>query len=174
MWKKIIFDRSGGHWLFWASALYLTIGMVDIFIVKIAPIEIIQVLWLLVIAMPFYIPPLGRWLNLDVTWDRKMLNWFGKKDKDNVVKFPELKPVPQVEPPKKEEPAKIYYRLGLTDNNRVAFQMGYSEITMNHTGCQQLIDQLKFFQNQLQDEGNEPDDDPDGGLPLPKSEQKAA
>ena len=107
-----------------------------------------------------------------------MFNWFGKKDKDNVVDFPALKsvpPMPQVEPPKKEEPAKIFYRLGLTDNNRVAFSMGYSEITMNKEGCQQMIDQLVFFQSQLYDEddsGGGPDGD--GGEPLPIPEQKAA
>jgi hypothetical protein len=108
---------------------------------------------------------------------------FGKMVKDGaeVLKFPELKTVPKMpevkkpEPPK-EEPAKIYYRLGLTDNNRVAFSMGYSEITMNREGCQQMIDQLKFFQSQLSDEDDNhtPDDDPDGGEPLPVPEQKAA
>ncbi len=63
-------------------------------------------------------------------------------------------PMPEVTPPK-EEPAKIYYRLGLTDNNRVAFSMGYTEITMNRAGCQQMIDQLTFFQNQLKEEQDE-------------------
>jgi hypothetical protein len=98
---------------------------------------------------------------------------FGKlvKDGADVLEFPKPKSVPkipQVEPPKpKEEPAKIFYRFGLTDNNRVAFSMGHMEITMNHEGCQQMIDQLKFFQSQLQDEGG-PTDDPDGGLPLPE------
>jgi hypothetical protein len=91
---------------------------------------------------------------MSVDWDIKMFNWFkGDKDKEpsNVLKFPESKTVPkmpEVVPPK-EEPAKIYYRLGLTDNNRVAFSMGYTEITMNHEGCQQMIDQIKFFQSQL-------------------------
>jgi len=90
------------------------------------------------------------------------------KDGADVLEFPKLKAVPYVDPPKpKEEPAKIFYRLGLTDNNRVAFSMGHMEITMNHEGCQQMIDQLKFFQSQLQDEGG-PTDDPDGGLPLPE------
>jgi hypothetical protein len=95
---------------------------------------------------------------------------FGKMVKDgaDVLEFPKPKAVPYVDPPKpKEEPAKIFYRLGLTDNNRVAFSMGHMEITMNHEGCQQMIDQLKFFQSQLQDEGG-PTDDPDGGLPLPE------
>ena len=70
--------------------------------------------------------------------------------KDNVYKLPKLVE-PQPQPEKKEEPAKIFYRLGLTDNNRVAFSMGYSEITMNKKGCQQMIDQLSSFMNQLED-----------------------
>lgn len=41
------------------------------------------------------------------------------------------------------------YRLGLTNDNRVSFQMGYSEIIMNRAGCQQVIDQIAFFMNQL-------------------------
>ena len=96
----------------------------------------------------------------------------------NVYNLPKPKlvpPMPEVEPPKKEEPAKIFYRLGLTDNNRVAFSMGYTEITMNRQGVQQMIDQLAFFQSQLYDEDS-PNDDPDGGLPIPEEnvEKKAA
>lgn len=102
------------------------------------------------------------------------------KDGAEVLKFPELKTVPkmpevkQPEPPK-EEPAKVYYWLGLTDNNRVSFHMPYREITMNRHGVQQMIDQLEFYQSQLYDnETPSPDDDPDGGEPLPLPEQKAA
>lgn len=105
-----------------------------------------------------------------------MFDWFGKKDsysteaKSNVYNLP----VPEVAPPKKEEPAKTFYRLGLTDNNRVSFQMGYSEITMNHEGVQQMIDQLAFFQSQLYDEDGNGGPDGDGGEPVPLPEQKAA
>lgn len=104
-----------------------------------------------------------------------MFDWFGKKDsysteaKSNVYNLP----VPEVAPPKKEEPAKIYYRLGLTDNNRVAFSMGYTEITMNHEGVQQMIDQLEFFQSQLYEE-TDGGNDPDGGETVPVPEQKVA
>ncbi len=91
-----------------------------------------------------------------------MFEWFkGKgKEESNVVKFPTWKdipppklvpPMPEVNPPK-EEQSKVYYRFGITDNNRVAFQMGYTEITMNKEGCQNLIDQLTFFMNRLEDE----------------------
>lgn len=120
-----------------------------------------------------------------------MFDWFRKREReryptwadipplgDNVVKLPAPKlvpPMPEVAPPKKEPEAKIFYRLGLTDNNRVAFSMGQMEITMNHEGCQQMIDQLAFFQSQLSDE----DDDNGGGgggggEPLPIPQEKAA
>lgn len=95
------------------------------------------------------------------------------EDASNVYNLPKPK---LVEPPKqepKEEPAKTFYRLGLTDNNRVSFQMGYSEITMNREGCQQMIDQLTFFQGQLYDDPTSGPDG-DGGEPVPVPEQKAA
>jgi hypothetical protein len=72
------------------------------------------------------------------------------------VKFPEPKavpPTPYVEPPKPEP--KIYYTLGVTDQQRVSFHMGYSTLTMNKEGCQNLIDQITVFMNQLQDEDEE-------------------
>lgn len=84
-----------------------------------------------------------------------MFNLFGKKDKtpDNVVPFPKPEAVPYVEPPKqKEKPATVFYRIGVTDSNRIAFNMGYSEITMTKAGVQNMIDQLEFFKSQLQDE----------------------
>lgn len=86
-----------------------------------------------------------------------MFDWFKNKDKEqtNVVQFPELKksppPMPEVSPPK--DPAgRAHYKLGLTDNNRVIFQMGYNEISMNKYGCQQMIDQLTFYMDRLHDE----------------------
>lgn len=91
-----------------------------------------------------------------------MFDWFRKykksegsvaEDMNNVVKFPELKaipPMPKVEPPQPEP--KIFYRIGVTDTNRVAFSMGHMEITMNKEGCQNMIDQLTVFMNQVEDE----------------------
>ena len=92
-----------------------------------------------------------------------MFDWFKKKDKEpsNVIPFPDHRdygvddkqalPLPK-EP---EKPAVTYYRLGLTDNNRVSFQMGYSEITMNAAGIDNLIKQLELFRDQLQHESDE-------------------
>ncbi len=176
-----LFERTGGHWIFYISVAYFVVGMFSIY--NGADLTWAGPLYIFFLSMPFWFPPLGRSMNLDVTWDRKMFDFcrFIKNPKNteqtNVVKFPEPKavaPMPEVKPPKKEDPAKIFYRLGLTDNNRVAFSMGYSEILMTHAGCQQMIDQLTFFQSQLYDDDG-PSDDPDGGLPLPEeTENKKA
>lgn len=174
-----LFGRSGGYYLFWTGAVYLLFGLSLIgtdYTVLAGPI------WILVLTLPFAIPPFGRWLNMDITWDKNMFDFFRRKtakdyldEANNVYNLPKPKLVEPPKPePKKEEPAKIYYRLGLTDNNRVAFSMGYSEITMNKAGCQQMIDQLRFFQKQLHDEDYTPTDDPSGGEPLPIPEEKAA
>jgi hypothetical protein len=72
-------------------------------------------------------------------------------DMSKVIPFPELKAVPPPMP-EVEQPAKIFYRLGLTDNNRVAFSMGYSEITLNRQGVEHMIQQLQVFRDQLDDE----------------------
>ena len=49
---------------------------------------------------------------------------------------------------KKKDPA-IHYTIGHTDDNRIAFRIGYSTLTMNYAGVQQLIDQLELYQSQL-------------------------
>ena len=74
---------------------------------------------------------------------------------DNVVPFPEKVPyiVPPVPVP--EMPAKVFYRLGITDSNRVAFSMGPTEITMTKAGIQNLIEQLAVFRDQLQEDQDE-------------------
>jgi hypothetical protein len=183
MIKQILWQRSGGYWMLYSGLIYLAVGMYCIFVDNFVPVWLAQIVWISMLCLPFAIPPLGRWLNMRIDWDIKMFDFFRRKtaqefvdDASNVYNLPKPKavpPTPAVTPPK-EEPAKIFYRLGLTDNNRVAFSMGYSEITMNHAGCQQMIDQLVFFQSQLYDETDGPEDDPDGGEPVPVPEQKAA
>lgn len=162
-----LFGRTSGYYLFWTGAVYLTTGIslslsqYSEYTTFMAPV------WIAVLTLPFAIPSFGRWLNMDITWDKNMFNWFRnyKKsegsvaedmnkimdDMNNVVKLPVAKLVSPVEPPA-PEPAKIFYRIGATDQNRVAFSMGQMEITMNKHGCQQLIDQLTVFMNQIDDE----------------------
>lgn len=83
-----------------------------------------------------------------------MFDWFKKTDYDNVVKFPDAK-VPYVAPPPAAPDAKVFYRIGVTDNNRVSFSVGYSELTMTKLGVQQLIDQLQVFCDQLLDQSED-------------------
>lgn len=154
-----LFGRTGGYWIFYISAAYFVIGMIHLYIGN--PTAWLPPLYIFFLSMPFWFPPLGRAINLNVTWDKDMFDWFKKKDNtpSNVVPFPEPKAVPkmpEVQPPKQEEePAKIFYRIGVTDKQRVAFSMGYSEITMNKRGVQQMIDQLTVFMDQIEDEDEE-------------------
>ena len=81
-----------------------------------------------------------------------MFDWFKKRDYNNVVKFPEPKAVPYIEPPPEQEtPPTTYYRLGITNNSRVSFQMGYSEIIMNADGVDNMIRQLQVFRDQVRE-----------------------
>ncbi len=90
-----------------------------------------------------------------------MFDWFKKKDKapTNVVPFPEPKSVPampKVEPPPEpEKPSTVYYRLGMASDNRVSLQVGYSEITMNALGIENLIKQLELFRDQIKGRDDE-------------------
>lgn len=103
-----------------------------------------------------------------------MFDWFkgktakeyldGAKSDSNVVKFPEPKETPKMPyiappAPKTEAPAKIFYRIGVTDNNRVALSMGMSEITMTKLGVQNLIDQLEVFRDQISDTETQDDEE---------------
>lgn len=158
-----LFGRTGGYYLFWSGAVYLTVGLTCAFYFKEFPKEIIQIAWISVLALPFTYPPLGRYFNLDIEWDRKMFDFFRRRtakdymdEASNVYNLPKPKLVEPTQPiPPKPEPtkeAKIFYRIGATDQNRVAFSMGHMEITMNREGCQQMIDQITVFMNQIQDE----------------------
>lgn len=66
-----------------------------------------------------------------------------------------IPPAKEVPPMPEEDPAKIFYRIGVTGNNRVSLQMGYSEITMNKEGVANMIAQLEVFMNQLTEEDND-------------------
>ena len=82
-----------------------------------------------------------------------MFNLFKKnKMPENVVPFPT--PAPRlVESPKiPEKDPTTYYSIGHTDDNRVTLRMGYTTLTMNYVGVQNLIDQLELYQKQLHEE----------------------
>lgn len=76
--------------------------------------------------------------------DTKMFDWFKKDD---------AKPVKETASEQEtKKPNTILYRIGVTDTNRVSFQMGYTEITMNKQGVDNLIRQLAVFRDHLEDD----------------------
>ena len=154
-----LFGRTGGYYLFWTGFVYFWVGMYLAF-THAAHVEYASAIWVCVLALPFAIPPLGRYLNMSVEWDKKMFNWFNKdKEPSNVIPFPDHRdygiddkdalPLPETKQPAPRKESKTYYTMGLTDDNRVSLIMGYTTLTMNDVGVQQLIDQLEFFKNQL-------------------------
>jgi len=145
-----LFERTGGYWLFWWSAVYFVIGMIDLFVLKTDLFPLTQIAWLCIIALPLVCNPLARWLNMK---ENTMFDLFKKnKMPKNVVPFPTPQAVPYIEPPPEpEKPPTTYYRLGITNNSRVSFQMGYSEITMNADGVDNMIRQLQVFRDQVRE-----------------------
>jgi hypothetical protein len=82
-----------------------------------------------------------------------IFDFFKKRDYSNVVQLPEKVPYPYVEPPTREVAPEAMYSIGPTSEcTHMIFKMGYSTLTMTKQGCQDLIDQLEFFKNQLKDE----------------------
>jgi hypothetical protein len=78
-----------------------------------------------------------------------MFEWFKRPNYSNVVKFPEqIKPPanPYIEQPTPEE---VHYSIGITSEDRIALKIGYTTLTMNKVGCEDLIEQLEVFVKQL-------------------------
>jgi hypothetical protein len=143
-----LFERTGGYWVFWTSAVYLAIGLPCALYFKELRPELIQLAWLVVFSMPLWCNPLARWLNMK---ENHMFNMFKKKP-SNVVPFPNQPEYGDGDGPPPQEPKKpavTYYSLGMTSENRLEFKMGYSAITMNHGGVANLIEQLETFKKQL-------------------------
>jgi hypothetical protein len=149
-----LFARSGGHWLFWSGFIYLSLTAVVAFSPYRDYTMCVQLVWLVMVALPLICNPLARWLNMK---ENTMFDLFKKnKMPKNVVPFPTPKavePPKLVEPPKTpEKPATTYYEIGHTTDNRVSIKMGFTTVTMNSQGVQNLIDQLALYQSQLREE----------------------
>lgn len=59
---------SGGHYLFFISAIYLELGLIDLFVYKFAPMDILPMFYALAISLPLWIPPLARFFNVKCVW----------------------------------------------------------------------------------------------------------
>jgi hypothetical protein len=78
-----------------------------------------------------------------------MFDWFKKSDHSNVIKFPEPKSMPSVPYVEQPTPEEIHYTIGITSEDRIALKIGYSTLTMNKEGCENLMEQLEVFVKQL-------------------------
>jgi hypothetical protein len=47
---------SPGEYMFVTGAIYFVVGMVDLFWYRFAPVEYIQMIWILVLALPTFVP----------------------------------------------------------------------------------------------------------------------
>ena len=80
-----------------------------------------------------------------------MFEWFKRPDYSNVVKFPEQIKVPANPYVEQPTPEEIQYSVGITNEDRIALKIGYSTLTMNKMGCENLIEQLDIFVKQLKE-----------------------
>jgi hypothetical protein len=81
-----------------------------------------------------------------------MFDWFKNSEHKNVVSLPFPKPVivPYVEPPKEKE--QEYYSIGVTSEGKMTFKTGITTLTMTRKGCEDLIEQLTVFKNQMHED----------------------
>lgn len=65
-----VFGRTGGYWLFWVSAVYLVLGMFDVFgHIKLVPDPWLQVGYVLALSLPLWVSPLARYFNMKCIWE---------------------------------------------------------------------------------------------------------
>ena len=146
-----LFGRTSGYYLFWTGFVYFWVGMYLAFTHAAQP-EFATLGFVLVLSVPLWCPPVARYFNMEPV----MFDLFRKnKMPKNVVPFPAPKAVSPVKPPTPEEKdPTTYYSIGHTDDNRVTLRMGYTTLTMNYQGVQNLIDQLELYQQQLHKEND--------------------
>ena len=142
-----LFDRTGGHWLFWCGVFYVMVILGVAFSPYRDYTVVLQGLWLISISIPLWCNPLARWLNMK---ENTMFDLFKKnKMPKNVVPFPAPPPKLVEPPPEPKKPPVTYYSLGMNSDNRLEFKMGYSAISMNYGGITNLIEQLEVYKKQL-------------------------
>lgn len=148
-----LFGRTSGYYLFWTGFVYFWVGTYLAF-THTGHSEYATLGFVLALSVPLWCPPVARYFNMEPV----MFDFFRRRtvkdyldEASNVYKLPTPKAVPEVTPPKEEKPATTFYRLGITSNSRVSFQMGYSEITMNADGIDNMIKQLELFRDQIRE-----------------------
>jgi hypothetical protein len=136
--KKTI---NSGWFLIILGLVYLTAGIIDVFVYQFCPIEYIQIAFVAILASPILIKPIGKFVGVDSILDSFRKN---KEMKDNVVNFPD--PTPDLEPPKSREHYRIGYDNGLDrvtltllDENKYAV----TTLSMNYAAAEQMIRMIR-------------------------------
>ena len=60
---------EGGHWLFWVSAVYLELGIIDLFVNHFVEPFYITAGYVILLSVPLYVPPLARFFNVKCIWE---------------------------------------------------------------------------------------------------------
>lgn len=63
-----LFGRSGGYYIFWSGAVYLVVGLLDIYY-KFCPREWIQLAWIIALMIPLTVKPVARYFNMRLFWE---------------------------------------------------------------------------------------------------------
>lgn len=146
------FGRTGGYYLFWTGAVYVVTGITCAFYFKAVEPVYVQAVWMLVLGLPFAFPPVGRYFNLDVEWDKNMF-WRKRQIAEQVTKdIGDLPETPVVEAPAVEEPKETFdhseatYTVGKNKSGNTQLRMklehGSASLTMAPDAVVELIEQL--------------------------------
>ena len=81
-----------------------------------------------------------------------MFDWFRTRRNYEMPKIPVM---PVIEPPKEKEQEQEYYSIGVTSEGKMTFKTGITTLTMSRKGCEDLIEQLTVFKNQLPESNND-------------------
>ena len=60
---------EGGHWLFLISALYLELGIIDLFVERFTEPFYLTAGYVILLSVPLYVPPLARFFNVKCVWE---------------------------------------------------------------------------------------------------------
>ena len=58
-----LFQRSLVHYAVWVTFVYLCVGLYNALVYKFTDIIFIQIVWLFILALPFWFKPLAKFLN---------------------------------------------------------------------------------------------------------------
>lgn len=58
---------SPGWWMVYTGTIYLVAGFVNLFY-KFSPMEILQAVYVVVLSLPLWVPPISRWVGVKLFW----------------------------------------------------------------------------------------------------------